>query len=91
MTYTVATPMAFSGSLGALPAASCLLSTVIFTYLPDAAVFNSPQVMKNNEMGGGYSQLTGKWYPQSRLVLDGLGRLVGDDERTDPPSVWGWG
>ena len=82
--------MAMSGSLGSVAAAACMASTTVFTWLPDAAVLSSPQVMMNYELGGGYSQLTGKWYPGSRLCLDGLGRLVGDDERTDPPNVWSW-
>jgi hypothetical protein len=65
-----------------------MASSIIFTYLPDSAVFNSPQVVRNQELGGGYCQRTGKWYPASRLVVDGLGRLVGDDLRTDVPEVW---
>jgi len=90
MTYAVEPPFAMSGNLSSLAAASCMVSTMMFCYLPDAAVFNSPQVVKNRELGGGYCQLTRKWYPRSRLTLDGLGRLVGDDNRTTQPQVWTW-
>jgi hypothetical protein len=83
-------PNAMGGNLSSLAAASCICSTLIFTYLPDSAVLNSALVVKNREIGGGYCQLTGKWYPRSQLQLDGLGRLVGYDNVTTQPQVWTW-
>lgn len=89
MTNTVVAPLSFAGNTGSLASASCIAATTIFSYLPDSAVFNSPQVVVNYEVGGFYSQLTGKWYPLSRQRTDGTGRLVGDDEWTSAPDYWG--
>ena len=89
MTNTVVAPLTFAGNTGSLASASCIAVTTIFSYLPTSAVFNSPQVVENYEMGGFYSQLTGKWYPASRQRTDGYGRLVGDDEVTTAPDYWG--
>jgi hypothetical protein len=89
MTFTAGAPMANVSNQGTLAAASTMCSTSMFWFLPDAAVFMSPMVEKNYEYGGGYSELTGKWYPTSRLVIDGFGRRVGDDEFTTRPKGYG--
>ncbi len=46
------------------------------------------QVVANTEFGGEYCEVTGVWYPKSRIRIDGIGRHVGDGQYTTPPIDW---
>lgn len=80
--------MAIEGVYSAPAAMASLLATTIFTFVPNAVVTNSLDVVKNNELGGAICQRTGRWYPASQIGVDGTGLLVGNDHRLDQGVVW---
>jgi len=81
--------MGTQGVYGAPVAKASLLATSMFTYVPNSVIINTLDVVPNYEQNGAICQRSGKWYPQSQLVRDGTGLLVGWDKQLD--QGWdGW-
>lgn len=76
MKYVVIPPIA--NPVGRTTTFAFRMSTVFFDYLPNGLVGRHDMTIKNNETTGGICQVSGIWFPSSRLVKDGQGRMVGD-------------
>lgn len=88
MTYFPAFPMAIQGVYSSPAGTAALLATSIFTYVPDSVIWNTLDVVPNQDQSGAICQRTGKWYGDTQLTIDGTGKLVGKDRALK--GGYGW-
>jgi len=88
MTYYPLPVFDWEGNYNAPACYAVLFTTSCFGYFPTSLLYTGLEVVKNNEVGGGICQRTGRWYPSSRLVKDGTGLLVGSDHALKRGPSW---